>query len=120
MRYIDIAIAAIIGVSAVAGLVSWTPGSYDSSARRAILHSALLGRLEGFVQAHGTAWLIRSPSAEVCAALAGASNSTVALTGRVGPESCGDEPPGDAVTASLSFFLAGREFVLVAWCGEGA
>lgn len=120
MRYIDIAVAAMIGVSAVAGLVSWAPETYDASAHRASIHSALLRRLDVFVRNRGTVWLVRSSPGTVCAALASASNSTVALTGSVGGESCGDAPPDGAVTASLSFLLAGREIVFVAWCGEGA
>lgn len=120
MRYIDIAVAALIGASALTGISVWTPGPYDAAAKRSSLHAALQGELQGFVQSQGMVWFLRSTSGAFCSSLARASNSTVVFSGDIGGSPCGDPPPPGAVAASLHFTLAAREYELTAWSNEGA
>lgn len=119
MRYLDIAVAALIGTSAITALVAWGPGAPDSSARQAAVRSALRDDLLEFVQTRGMVWLMGAAPAQVCAALARASAPNATLTGTVGGHSCGD-PPAGSVAVALSFALGGRGTVLEAWSyGEG-
>lgn len=119
MRYLDIAVAALIGASAIAGLAAWGPGGPDSYAHQKAVQSALWGDLQEFVQKQGTAWVVESTPAQFCAALAEASSRSFTLTGALGGHSCG-APPAGSVAVGLSFTLGGREAVLEAWSyGEG-
>lgn len=119
MRYLDVAVAALIGASAITGIVAWGPGVPDSAASHAAARSALWVDLEEFVQAQGTVWMMRSTPGQFCAALAAASPPNATLTGSVGGHNCGD-PPDGADAVSVSFMLGGRETVLEAWSYGGA
>ncbi|MDE1852708.1 MAG: hypothetical protein KGI38_03050 [Thaumarchaeota archaeon] len=120
MRFIDVAIAALIGTSAISGLAVWSPHSPDASSQKLALQSELRDRLVAFIQERGVQWLVRSTPAEACSALAGASNSTFSVSATLGTFSCGPEPPPGRVTATISFRLAPFEVTLVAWSGAGA
>jgi hypothetical protein len=71
--------------------------------------------LTTFVEEKGMAWFLQSPSEELCAALAGVSNSTFEMTAVVGSYRCGPQPPEGATSASLSFTLSALEVSLEAW-----
>ena len=115
MRYIDLAVAALVGTSALAGIVAWDPGTADSGARGLKLQAVLRDDLTAYVQGRGVAWFARSPPSVICSALAGASNSTFGMQATLGSLSCGSPPPPGSLTATLSMTLLPFEVKVEAW-----
>ena len=113
MRFLDLALAILIGASAVTGISAWNPRAGDAAANRLGEQMQLRDFLAGMLTREGAAWLL-SPSA-VCAELGQMSNSSFGVAATLGPSSCGSAPEGDPVTASLSMELAPYEVTLVAW-----
>lgn len=113
MRFIDLALAALIGTSAITGIVAWNPEGGDTGTRRLETALQLRDRLVEFLQQDGMIQF-ESPAA-ACHALSGASNSTFRLYAVLGPDSCGSPPTGGSPSATLSFRLAQSEVELVAW-----
>lgn len=64
-------------------------------------------------------WLLQSTPAEVCADLAGRSNSTATFSGTIGSLSCGSPPPGVAALSTLTLNLLPYEVTLEAWSSAG-
>lgn len=120
MRYLDIAVAAMVGTAALAGLSIWGPGQADGAALRFRTQTALRDSLAAFVDSKGVPWFASTPWAEVCSALSAASNSTFAMSVQAGSASCGPPAPSDATSVRLSFTLASRQVVLSAWSDAAA
>lgn len=115
MRYLDLAVAALIGTSAITGVISWDPRAGDAGSHRLELQTRLRDGLLALIQEQGVAWFVRTPPATVCAYLAARSNSSYGLHATLGADSCGSPPrPGSAV-ASLTMDLLPFEVTLVAW-----
>lgn len=114
MRYVDLAVAALIGASAIAGVVTWTPRPWDAETRRLVLQTQLRDDLLGYLQARGTVWFASTPPGQICAALQASSNSTVAFSAAVGGARCSVPPPG-AVVANLTLDLLPGRVMLEAW-----
>ena len=113
MRFIDIAVAALIGSSAITGIIVWSPKAGDVAARQL---GTQVRRRDGLVDLlrRGGMVSLESPSA-ACALLAEASNSTFTLYATAGASSCGSPPKEGSPSATLSFRLVSFEVVLVAW-----
>ncbi len=105
----------MVGVSALSGLVVWTPRSGDAAASRTALQVQLRDQLLSFVEGRGLPWLLLTPPREVCADLASALGGTANAFLLEGTQSCGEAPPQGAVAATLSMRLLSFELSLVAW-----
>ena len=115
MRFLDLAMAGLIGTSALLGMSAFAPRHADmassSLAKEAQLRDGLLALLEH----RGASWLIQSSPETVCAFLLGISNSSVTFSGGIGSLRCG-APPGPGIpVAVISIQLLGRQVVLEAW-----
>ena len=117
MRFIDIAVAALIGSSAVIGIAAWSPRAGDVGAQQLGVQVQLRDRLVEFLLRHGVVQSLEYPAA-ACRLLAEASNSTFRLYATVGSSSCGAPPRNGSPSAALSLRLVGSEVVLVAWSSE--
>lgn len=115
MRYVDIAVAALVGVAAISAFVVWTPRRGDVRANSLAARTELRDRVAGLIEAKGMAWFLATPPSEVCSYIAALSNSTVHLVATVGGDTCGSAPPPGAVVASLSFLLVRLEVTVEAW-----
>lgn len=115
MRYLDIAMAAMVGTAAIGALVVWSPVPGDALSHRLQTASALRDRTLEFVEGHGAAWFTSTPWQDVCNAVVQASNSTFVLSVNVGAGSCGAPPPSGTVSAQLSFRVASQQVTLTAW-----
>ena len=115
MRYVDLAVAAMIGASTITGIVVWTPrvndGVSDSARVASQLRDELLARLEQ----KGTVWLISSSPDEICAYLRGISNSSFTFSASIGSHLCGPLPPEGVTMANLTLSLIPYRVILEAW-----
>jgi len=115
MRYLDLAVAALIGVSAIAGIATFSPGQSDVASKRLAMESQLRDELLTILQREGLTWLIQSSPQAVCAYLQDSSNSSVTFSGVIGPYTCGTSPPISSPVATLAFYLTPYQIVLEAW-----
>lgn len=115
MRFVDLAVAALIGTSALTGFIAWNPGQGDAAAREAALRSQLRDSLLDKLQQKGTPWILQSPRPAVCSYFADMSNSSSGVYVTLGSTTCGAEPAPGAVTATISMSLLPFEVTLEAW-----
>lgn len=113
MRFIDLAVAALIGSSAITGMVAWSPRAGDAGAQRLGAQVQLRDRLLELFRRNGMSWL-ESPVA-ACRLISDASNSTFRLFATIGSSTCGTPPRGGSPSVTLSLRLVPYEVVLVAW-----
>jgi hypothetical protein len=114
LRFIDLAVAALVGSSAITGMAAWTPRAGDAGAQQVALQTRLRDSLLGFLQRNGVARLVQSPAA-TCLRVLEASNSTVEFYMTMGHTSCGAPPGSRSQSATISLRLVPFEVVLVAW-----
>ncbi len=117
MRFIDLAVAALIGSSAITGIVAWSPRTGDAGAQQLRVQAQLRDRLVGFLQRSGLVQFVASTTA-ACRLISDASNSTFRLYATMGSSSCGAPPSSGSPSARLSLRLIPFEVVLVAWSPE--
>jgi hypothetical protein len=117
LRFVDIAVAALIGTSAFTGMVVWSPQQGDNASNQSLLQAQLRDALLKLIQDRGFAWLIQTPPQEICAALAGMSNSSVGFDAVLGQYSC--FAPPRSPSASLAFRLLPMEVTLEVWSTAG-
>ena len=115
MRYLDIALAAMLGLAAITGLSVWSPGRGDLGAQSLRTRSDLRDSLSAFVDARGMAWFASASVSEICDAVSASSNSSFALSAEVGAVGCGAQPALGEASAELAFTVASREVTLQAW-----
>lgn len=120
MKYVDIAIAILIGVSALAGLLVTSPQAGDGAARVYRLKTALRDRLTAYAGARGAAWFLQTPVPEICSQLEASSNSSFALSATIGSVECGPRPPMGSVAVNLSLLFLPFPVTLEAWSAAGA
>ena len=119
MRYIDLEVAAMIGLSSVSGIIALTPRASDSASRLQASESALRDELLSYIQERGAAWLLSVPPQEICSDMASISNSTASFNAVVGGQPCPRTPVG-APAVDLSLNLTLRQLVLEGWLpGQG-
>ena len=109
--------AILIGASAIAGFLAWSPQQGDATAAEFATRTQLRNELLDILQSRGFAWLIQSPPASVCAILAGMSNSSVSFSAVLGAYSCERSPPADSVSVTISLRLLPMMVTLEAWSG---
>ena len=114
MRYLDIAVALLVGTGAIVGLAAWSPSQGDAVANVYAVRSTLYGELGAFVQDEGVAVFI-GQGGPACSALASHSNFTSGLAATIGGVSCGILPPSSSVDVSLTFQIATTRVTLWAW-----
>jgi len=115
MRYLDLAIATLIGTSAIAGVVAFSPRQGDTSSSGLAIESQLRDGLLAILQREGITWLIQSSQQLVCAHLKELSNSSVTFSGVIGEYRCAASPPEGSPVATLVFHLEPYLVVLEAW-----
>lgn len=120
MRYLDIAVAAMVALTAIAAMVVWSPGAADLAADRLRTKSALRDALVAFVDREGVPWLFSAPLPDVCAAAYAASSPAADISAIEGPQSCGLPPPAGATSVELTLSVASKQVTLVAWSGAAA
>ncbi len=119
MKYVDVAVAVLVGASAIASILFWTPRTGDLQAGELAVRAELSDRVAGVIQAKGMGWFLSTPPRPVCSYLASLSNSTVHLFATVGGVTCGDAPPAGAVQASIAFRLVNLQVDVGAWSDAG-
>lgn len=115
MRFVDLGLAAVIGLTAVGVLVQWSPGPYEDSARASRVEGSLRSQLVGFVDSWGLVKLYQSSPSQICSGIGALSNSTARFAGVVDGTRCLGSPPGGAVVAELNITLPGKEMTFVGW-----
>lgn len=114
MRWLDIALAAMIGISAISGIVNWDPRVADAGSSRLLLENRLRDRLVSYLDYRGLPWIQESSPAAICADLESLSNS-IAISATINSYSCGPSPLKGATITTLSLHLDAREVTLQAW-----
>jgi len=114
LRYLDIAIAALVAMSAISGTAVWTPRSGDGASRQLMLQEELRDYVLAYLQQRGVFWLLQSPPESICSELSRASNVSVTLSATIGPRSCGS-PPSGAVYAAVNLDMIPEEVTVEAW-----
>jgi hypothetical protein len=115
LRFLDIAVAALVGTSAISGILLWSPRQGDTVSAEFAVRTQLREELLGVLQSRGFAWLIQSPPGDVCAVLESMSNSSVSFSATLGASSCPLSPPTDSVSVSISLRLLPMAVTLEAW-----
>ena len=115
MRYLDIAVAALLGVSAITGLGLVSPRPGDAASVQLSTQTGLRDGLLAIVQHKGISWLLTTPAPEICAYLEQSSNSTVSLSATIGTEPCPSQPLPEADAATLYVPLKAIAVELEAW-----
>jgi hypothetical protein len=118
VRYIDIAVAILIGTSSIAALVNWSPTSFDANSDNLKLQTSLRDGLLTYYEQRGTVWFMQSNPSAVCSDLGRLANSSVGFGASFDATSCGGSPPAGSVVASISFTISSMKVTLRAW--EGA
>jgi len=114
LRYLDIAIAALVGMSAISGTAVWTPRSGDGASRQLMLQEELRDYVLAYLQQKGVFWLLQSPPESICSELSRASNASVTLSATIGPRSCGS-PPSGTVYVAVNLNVIPEEVTVEAW-----
>jgi len=115
LKFLDIAVAVLIGASAITGILVWSPLQGDAASAEFAARTRLRDSLLEIVQGRGIPWLIQTPTAEVCAALADMSNSSVSYSAILGSYSCPASPPADSVSETIILRLLPMAVTLEAW-----
>ena len=115
MRFLDLAVALLIGTSALAGMAALAPRQGDLASISLQTVSQLRDTLLALVQQKGTAWLVQTSPEDVCAYLLGISNSSVTFSGEIGSLGCGASPPPGVPFATIALDFFSRPVVLEAW-----
>ncbi|MDG6963725.1 MAG: hypothetical protein JRN16_08420 [Nitrososphaerota archaeon] len=119
MMFADVAVAILIGASAITGILLLNPAAGDATALRLRVKTALRDKLVSFVESEGVEWFLETPPATICSRLASASNATYTLSATMGSFSCGGPPPG-TTSVSLDLDLIPLDVTLLAWSGAQA
>jgi hypothetical protein len=118
LRFIDLSVAGVISITAVALLLAWNPQAPDIAARRNMDQASLRDLLTAVAQRIGVAQIIQDSPRELCSSLGSLSNSTVTYSAEVGGLTC-DVAPTGAALAELTFAVGSKVVVLESWYGEG-
>lgn len=119
MRFLDIAVAILIGTAGVGGLIAWSPAPGDAAASSLQARSAAREFALRFIESKGVAWFVDTPPPGVCAAIGSASDSTYGLSASAGDFECAP-PPAHAEPARLTFQAMGVAVTVIAWStGQG-
>lgn len=120
MRYVDIAIAGMIGLSSITAIASFTPRPGDLTSHYALEQIRARDALLAYLNQRGVAWFLESSTSEICADIASMSNGSVDFSATLGSVSCGGPHSNTRLIAALSLNLTRYEVTLEAWLSEGA
>jgi hypothetical protein len=115
MRFVDLAVAGIIGAATVGALIYWSPGPFLDSSHRSRAEGAMLDRLAGLVDSRGLAWFLDSDLSSICGFFASVSNSTILYSADVGGEQCPGTPSSGSASVTLVLPLPSKEVILEGW-----
>jgi hypothetical protein len=117
MRFVDLAVAGMIGISSLGLLIVWNPQANDLAAGRALERARLRDLLVRFVDREGLVSLQQSPPGQICEKFSALTNATLQVEAEIGSYSCGAPPPPYSNAANLTMALGPREVSLLAWFG---
>ena len=115
MRFLDIAVAAVIGLLSTSLIGVSSPAGNDFTAYKEHKQAALRDRVEGLLNSGGLVWLQDARPEDICARLESLSNSSVAFSAVVSAVPCSLPPIRAVASANLSVILPSRTVVLEAW-----
>jgi hypothetical protein len=115
LRYIDVSVAAIIGLASVASLAVWSPYSFEDGIVLYTRQASLQDYLTGVVAALGVPWFQRTSPSSICGALSSYSNSTIEVTAVVNGLACAPPPSLGAPSANLTIDVGSERVTLQAW-----
>lgn len=115
MRFIDLAVAALIGTSSIAGILAMSPGVGDSNTQSLRAKIALREGLLTFVSSKGIVAITQETFSLLCAQLRTYSNSTVSYGASSGAGSCSAPPPPTSIEVSMPVELGAAKVTLEAW-----
>jgi len=114
MRYLDLAVATLIGMSTVTALVVLSPSPIDTAAAGQMSVIQARDELLGYLQRQGSAWLLLAPPVAVCGSLGSLSSPTVSFSAVINGHPC-RVPPTGATVVNLTLSFSSRKVVLEAW-----
>ncbi|MDA4121015.1 MAG: hypothetical protein OK404_01245 [Thaumarchaeota archaeon] len=115
MRFLDVAIAGMIGLSSIAVIVTWSPAMSDFASQRFVAQARLRDGIVNILDREGLVWLQQSSLQGICGKLSAISNSTVTFSASIDSVPCSVPPSKSGVQASLTFTLGAKVVVLEAW-----
>lgn len=119
MRFIDVSVAAIIGLTTVASLVAWNPYSFEEGSRLYMREASLQDRLTAIVAKEGVPWIQQASFSSICSTISHYSNSTVEVSAIVNGKACSPPPAYGAPSANLTVEAGSERVTLVAWQTAG-
>lgn len=115
MRFLDLAVAGIIGLVVIGAGGALAPGLADAAAASTSEVIFLRDALLAAVEEEGLVRLQLYTFEQVCSWLSSISNSTITFSGAVGGVECSGGPPSGTPFAVLSLDVGSDRLVLRAW-----
>jgi hypothetical protein len=119
LRFLDIAVAAIIGLISTTAIVIWSPTPYASASHDYQVEIGLRDLLVEIVENTGVYGMQRSSFSEICSIVARYSNSSVTVSAEMGGNDCVAGPQTGSIGSMLTVPLFTGQVILQAWEREG-
>jgi hypothetical protein len=118
LRFIDIAVAALIGTSAMIGMTTLSPKIWDATSQRLAIQSELRDSLLDHFERPGVPLLFVTQPQMICEVVSSWTNSGVKYSATVGGVNCSSSPPTLANVASVTVEES-PEVILQSWKAAG-
>lgn len=115
MRFIDVSVAAIIGLTTVASLVAWNPYSFEEGSRVFARDASLQDLLTAIVAREGVPWIQRTSYSSICNGISQYSNSSVEVSAVVNGVACYPPTAYGEPSANLTVEAGSSRVTLLAW-----
>ncbi len=115
MKFLDVAVAVIIGLSAFVSLDAFSPTANVAASYALERQASARDSLSALIASPGVAWLQSASMAQTCALLASLSNNSVVFSATQGAVACRGAPAGAVASANLTLSFPSRTLVLEAW-----
>ena len=115
MRFLDLAVAVLIGVSSLGILGVCTPQHAERTSAVADVRMRIDYGILGAVRRVGIVTLASSGVQYACARISSESNGTMSFSAVVDGHQCQPVPPAGAIVDSLNLTLPGRHLVIEGW-----
>lgn len=119
MRFLDLGVAAAVGLVGLASLYAISPQVFDSASRQSLSGARATDGLVQAVMTKGLVWFQDAPSQDLCAYLGSISNSSSQFSAKVDSVPCGTGPPS-GVLANMTLRLGSRTVSIWDWSAERA
>jgi hypothetical protein len=119
LRFLDIAVAAVIGLVSTTAIVAWSPTPYASTSHSYQVEIGLRDLLVKIVEDEGVVGIQRSSFSEICSIAARYTNSSVTVSAEMGGNDCVAGPPSGSIGSTLEIPLYTGQVILEAWETEG-